>query len=100
MWNKFVCCAICYEIIASENEKTAELWIDLCGHSIRQGNRLRFRTEYAFNDELQILEDYGFVITHETDKELWLKMNGCLLDDSYTPCFCLDQENHHGEEEM
>lgn len=99
MWTKFKCCLVCYEIIAADDVSTAELWVDLCGHSIRHDNRLRFRIDHSLNEELKILEDYGFISSHETDKEVWVKMNGYALDDSFTACFCLDDEGHDYEED-
>lgn len=94
MFKRYKCCIFCHDCIFEESELAADLWIKLCGLSIPDGYiAMELTTE--FHEDLCLLEKKGFIITHETDEELQIRIEGTLQDDEDADwCFCIDDFSH------
>ncbi len=88
------CCSHCLAEI--KNAQEAHKWEKLCELYWSQGGAVAFRLSTA--DEFKYLEKYGYLVTHETDCNLLVKVQGVNYEDSesyYTTIFCIDFHNHH-----
>lgn len=69
-----ICCDLCFEKIGKKSPKAARLWLDLCDlHEYYKGV---FSIAKFTNPELKQLENLGFLVTHENEHNLLVKMEG------------------------
>ena len=94
---KFKCCAHCYNEILEESQSSAETWVNMCSVACKTDGFLIFKLENKLEREFFILEDLGFVVTHETDETLNLYMCGQWIDHELDRVFCIDMETHSEE---
>lgn len=88
-----LCCSHCFAEIKDAQE--ARKWEKIC--ELFWLNRGIVSFKLSIGNEFQYLEENRYITTHETDKELLVKVNGINYEDSmdfYSTIFCLDYENH------
>ena len=95
----YKCCPNCYETIDRHDSQTAYIWAQLCGYSIATNSFLKFKINHDVNGELKLLEELGFVDSHETLDELLIRVNGCFIDEELSYCFCIDDNGHEDDED-
>ncbi len=85
--DEIVCCDDCFERIGKVSAKAARLWLDFCDfYSSIKGPFVVSKKPY-FLKSLKELELLGFLVTHETNDCLIVRMAGY----NTTPCnyFCI-----------
>ncbi len=94
MWGKYKCCMHCFEDICHEAIDVAHVWPQLCGYAVKNGGLVGFKLKNYFSYELYTLEKLGFIVSHETDKELVVRLEGHLIDAEDEHAFCIDLNCH------
>ena len=87
----------CYEILCHEDLDTAHLWPQLCGFAFRNESLLRFKLINNLVDEFYILEQLGFIVSHETKEEIMVRVEGGFIDCDFEYVFCIDESEHSYE---
>lgn len=73
----------------------ADFWVSLCDNSMDSAGYVGLDLNNRFQVELGELEDFGYIVTHETDEMLLIRMEGLIFDsEDWLPCFCIDYEGH------
>lgn len=94
---RYKCCIKCYNKINRKDKSTAKLWPELCKYACLENDVLRFRLEHCLDDEFYTLETMGFILSHETEEMLFVRVNGKLMDRDLAYAFCIDIERHGTE---
>lgn len=91
----FYVCEECYQILASENEHCAAMWMTACHMLVNFPHYVL--SVPGESNELTILENAGFLVTTETDKKVYIISLTCLDDEENGLKFCAcgeDEEDH------
>ena len=91
---KYKCCHYCYEKIYAEDTETAHIWPQICGYACMHNGYVHLRIDHTIEKNIKILEDMGFAVSHETDKQIKVRMNGLMLDADREYAFCIDKPRH------
>lgn len=92
----FSTCTQCLKHLKRYNEDVTKLWLTLCLKTIHSESNL-FHFINFFPEELFILENLGFVVSHECDIEdciIVILVNGYNFDEEQGHYFCLDSFSH------
>lgn len=76
-----ICCDLCFESIAKLSPKSARLWLELCDLFVLYQGIFGFAK--SANAEVKVLENMGYLVTHENEYQLLVKMIGY----HPSPCF-------------
>lgn len=86
MSKKYACCHKCFAYIAKQSTIAAKLWLDLCILETRSLQKHSFHSQIE-NDAVRILEINGYIVTHEDDQEIIIKVL-CQQEDEQGIYFC------------
>lgn len=91
---KFKLCVQCFQNLCDEDETTAKIWPGLCQYACDQDGYLFFKIDHSLENELLILENMGYIVSHETDEALIINIQGLSYETNLIPKFCIDIDNH------
>lgn len=84
-----IICEKCFHELARKNRKLAILWHRLADLAAEHG--IYFQMMSASLEEIKELENLGYVLTHETDEMVVLRLEGYQFDEEeYFPCLCIN----------
>lgn len=71
-----ICCDNCFEKIGKLSGRAARLWTDICKFYPKYGLLRVPSKKNPIIKDLLLLEQLGFLVTHETRDDLIVKMSG------------------------
>jgi len=94
MYRSFKCCCYCYQDLESIDGDLANLWTNLCDTCLDNRGFIVFKRKNDIQQELDELEDLGFITSHETDNSLIARVEGLMIDEEFMPAFCINYDDH------
>lgn len=92
MGKYFICCERCFQDIAFHNTSAAKFWMDLCNLRLKRGEYVILMGQD--NDELQILEHAGFIITSDMPHHVMIRIMCHMQTVNGEDFFCAKKGRH------
>ena len=94
MNDEFLLCDQCVHFLGKHSSSLVTLWMALCREYVNGETTLRVPIgEY---DSIEFMEKNGFLTTHETEKELFIRVDGLFHDDvDDEDFFCANLDEHY-----
>lgn len=80
------CCELCFRELYMKSPKAARHWLDLCSLEWAPARPFHIAKE---TDNIHLLESMGFIITFETDRHIFYRLQGV-----YDDFVCVHPEQH------
>ena len=88
-------CTHCFEnILERKGTGTASLWLQLCNFATSGNGLVEIKLKNKIEEELQVLEELGFVLTHQTLESLIVRVD-CLYEDDENFYYCANNYDHN-----